>query len=54
MMWYHWFFIAIGIYAAIGALVATALMQTPYSDNGWLIIFALWPLFVLGMLGYGN
>ena len=41
-----WILIAIGIYLAIGIAVAFVFMQTPYAENGFLIIMALWPLFV--------
>jgi len=43
--------IAAGAYLAIGCLVAIVLIQTPYADNGFVVIMALWPLFVVGMLG---
>jgi len=40
-------------YLFIGFLVSLLLMQTPYSDNGILLIIALWPLFVIGLLTGG-
>lgn len=40
------FLICVGVYLAIGILVTLVLSQTPYADNGWLRMTALWPLFV--------
>lgn len=51
MTWWVWVLIALGAYFAIGALIATILMQTPYSENGWLQIMLLWPLYVLAITG---
>jgi hypothetical protein len=39
----------VGGYLVVGVLVATLLMQTPYADNGAILITLLWPLFILGM-----
>lgn len=48
MTLWHWVLLAFGLYALCGVGVATMFMQTPYADNGWLIIFLLWPLFLFG------
>lgn len=45
---FHWALVGLGIYVVIGIAVATIFMQTPYAENGWLIIFLLWPLFLFG------
>jgi len=37
-------------YLAIGIFVTWLLSQTPYSDNGWLWMTLLWPLFVWSIL----
>ena len=49
MSWLAIIGISIGAYLAIGCLVAFVFMQTPYADNGFLLIMALWPLFVLSV-----
>lgn len=42
-----WTAVAVGTYLAIGVVVTVVLLsQTPYSDNGWLWLVLLWPLFV--------
>lgn len=40
----------VAAYVALGIGTAMLLSQTPYSDNGWLVIIALWPLFLFGLL----
>lgn len=53
MSWWTIALIIGGVYLLIGCILATMLMQTPYADNGYLIIMALWPLFLLGILTGG-
>lgn len=47
-MW--WVVIAVGIYLAIGVVVAVAASQSPWGADGWLWTMFLWPLLVYAIL----
>lgn len=39
----------VAAYIALGIVTVYIASQTPYSENGWLTIIALWPLFIWGI-----
>jgi hypothetical protein len=43
-IWLAWM---AGGYLVLGILTTVLLSQTPYSDNGMIVIAPLWPLFLL-------
>lgn len=40
----------VGVYLALGIGMSVLLYQTPYRDNGAIVITLLWPLFLWGIL----
>lgn len=40
----------VAVYLVVGIATAVFFMQTPYQDDGWLLMVFLWPLYWIALL----